>query len=174
MSGTTADLGVYKRLRPGAAGIFTGLVGASTRAEAKARGLKRYFTGKPCKAGHVAERRCCISPSRPCRSLPVLLLSGWCRITASQNDESRPGPGKTGRLAVDLPGMGPTGDSQIVAPPGLWWYASDVSVPSPARQARMGTCLKPGPASPRADTSAAAEHGDREPTCCVDSCGQIT
>lgn len=27
-----------------------------TRAEAKARGLKRYFTGKPCKNGHVDER----------------------------------------------------------------------------------------------------------------------
>lgn len=27
-----------------------------TRAEAKAQGLKRYFTGKPCKHGHVAER----------------------------------------------------------------------------------------------------------------------
>lgn len=27
-----------------------------TRAEAKALGLKRYFTGKPCKRGHVAER----------------------------------------------------------------------------------------------------------------------
>lgn len=27
-----------------------------SRAEAKARGLKRYFTGKPCKHGHVAER----------------------------------------------------------------------------------------------------------------------
>src|SRR5580692_12370085 len=26
-----------------------------TRAEAKRRGLKRYFTGKPCKHGHVAE-----------------------------------------------------------------------------------------------------------------------
>lgn len=28
-----------------------------TRAEAKARGLKRYFNGKPCKHGHVAERQ---------------------------------------------------------------------------------------------------------------------
>jgi hypothetical protein len=28
-----------------------------TRAEAKTRGLKRYFTGKPCKRGHVVERR---------------------------------------------------------------------------------------------------------------------
>lgn len=27
-----------------------------TREEAKARGLKRYFTGKPCERGHVAER----------------------------------------------------------------------------------------------------------------------
>lgn len=34
-----------------------------SRKEAKERGLKRYFTGKPCKYGHVAERRvhgeCC-------------------------------------------------------------------------------------------------------------------
>jgi hypothetical protein len=30
-----------------------------TRADAKARGLKRYFTGKPCKHGHVAERYLC-------------------------------------------------------------------------------------------------------------------
>jgi hypothetical protein len=28
-----------------------------TRAQAKARGLKRYFTGQPCKYGHIAERR---------------------------------------------------------------------------------------------------------------------
>lgn len=27
-----------------------------SRSEAKARGLKRYFSGKPCKRGHVAER----------------------------------------------------------------------------------------------------------------------
>jgi hypothetical protein len=27
-----------------------------TRAKAKARGLKRYFTGKPCCRGHIAER----------------------------------------------------------------------------------------------------------------------
>ena len=27
-----------------------------SRAEAKAQGMKRYFTGKPCKHGHVAER----------------------------------------------------------------------------------------------------------------------
>ena len=28
-----------------------------TRAQAKALGLSRYFTGKPCKHGHVAERK---------------------------------------------------------------------------------------------------------------------
>jgi hypothetical protein len=27
--------------------------------EAKARGLKRYFTGEPCPSGHIAERYCC-------------------------------------------------------------------------------------------------------------------
>jgi hypothetical protein len=28
-----------------------------TRAEAKAQGKKRYFTGKPCRHGHISERR---------------------------------------------------------------------------------------------------------------------
>lgn len=27
-----------------------------TRAQAKAQGLKRYYTGKTCRAGHIAER----------------------------------------------------------------------------------------------------------------------
>jgi hypothetical protein len=27
-----------------------------SKAEAKAKGLRLYFTGKPCKHGHVAER----------------------------------------------------------------------------------------------------------------------
>ena len=38
-----------------------------TRADAKALGLKRYFTGKPCKHGHVAERtmnRICVELNR--------------------------------------------------------------------------------------------------------------
>jgi hypothetical protein len=39
-----------------------------TRAEAKALGLKRYFTGKPCKRGHVCERKaddgCCLECAR--------------------------------------------------------------------------------------------------------------
>jgi hypothetical protein len=28
-----------------------------TRKQAREKGLKRYFTGKPCKRGHVVERR---------------------------------------------------------------------------------------------------------------------
>ena len=28
-----------------------------SRKEAKEQGLKRYFTGKPCKRGHISERR---------------------------------------------------------------------------------------------------------------------
>ena len=49
-----------------------------TRAEAKAKGLTRYFTGKPCKHGHVSERR---------------TLTGYCekcfriKYKANRNDE---------------------------------------------------------------------------------------
>tara|TARA_R110000782_G_C14715834_1_gene403672 strand:- start:6 stop:872 length:867 start_codon:yes stop_codon:yes gene_type:complete len=35
-----------------------------TRKEAREKGLSRYFTGKPCKHGHVAERY--VSHNRPC------------------------------------------------------------------------------------------------------------
>lgn len=35
---------------------YAGLMLVVTRKEARTRGLKRYFTGKPCKHGHVAER----------------------------------------------------------------------------------------------------------------------
>lgn len=40
-----------------------------TRPEATARGLKRYFTGKPCINGHIAER---------------ITSNGWCLACASQ------------------------------------------------------------------------------------------
>jgi hypothetical protein len=40
-----------------------------THADAKAKGLKRYFTGKTCRAGHIAERyastRNCVECARP-------------------------------------------------------------------------------------------------------------
>jgi 5-methylcytosine-specific restriction endonuclease McrA len=45
--------------------LFDGAQEIITRAEAIERGLKRYFTGEPCKYGHVAERLtsrsyCCV------------------------------------------------------------------------------------------------------------------
>ncbi len=39
-----------------------------TRAEAKAQGRARYFTGKPCKRGHVAERYVSIATCVECNS----------------------------------------------------------------------------------------------------------
>ena len=38
-----------------------------TRAEARALGLPRYFTGKPCKRGHVAERYVSVSQCVECK-----------------------------------------------------------------------------------------------------------
>lgn len=61
---------------------LAGLVGASveaapgqglprTRAEALALGLPRYFTGKPCKHGHVADRRVTVGCSECLRQYRV-------------------------------------------------------------------------------------------------------
>jgi len=40
-----------------------------TRAEAKAKGLPNYFTGKPCKNGHIAPRRTVNSGCCACQTL---------------------------------------------------------------------------------------------------------
>lgn len=58
-----------------------------SRRTAEARGLKRYFTGKPCKRGHLAERytsngKCvaCVSP-RTARPFDLVLagqVAWWC------------------------------------------------------------------------------------------------
>lgn len=45
-----------------------------SRKEAKARGLKRYFTGKPCKHGHASER---FTPSKGCRECQRLTNKNW-------------------------------------------------------------------------------------------------
>ena len=45
-----------------------------TRQEAIAQGLKRYFTGKPCKHGHIVERQC---------------SSGACFACAAARDKAR-------------------------------------------------------------------------------------
>ena len=60
-----------------------------TRAEAKERGLKYYFTGKPCAKGHVSERKTvdgyCITCDREARKKRMLL-----RDTISHRKEKKP------------------------------------------------------------------------------------
>ena len=51
-----------------------------SRDEAKAQGLKRYFTGKPCKYGHVVER---YATSKGC----VECASGYYRTQYEANPE---------------------------------------------------------------------------------------
>ncbi len=45
-----------------------GIIGKMTRAEARLLGLRRYFTGKPCKRGHVCERLTCNATCLRCHS----------------------------------------------------------------------------------------------------------
>src|SRR5690606_28784629 len=44
------------------------------RPEARARGLKRYFTGKPCKRGHVSER---LVSSKACVQCALEWQKNW-------------------------------------------------------------------------------------------------
>lgn len=57
-----------------------------TRTEAQAQGLKRYFTGKPCKHGHVAERLA--SNNRCCECHAVRQLTVYHAQTPEQKLES--------------------------------------------------------------------------------------
>lgn len=50
-----------------------------SRQDAKAQGLKRYFTGKPCKFGHVAERFVGCHSCQECKNL--------AQIARYSNDE---------------------------------------------------------------------------------------
>jgi hypothetical protein len=76
------------------------------RAQAKALGLKRYFTGKPCKRGHVAERFVsgpCLECSREWRALnreyfrkrraanPERARESWRRWRAANLEKAREG-----------------------------------------------------------------------------------
>ena len=47
------------------------MVNIRSKSEAKKLGLKYYFTGKPCKYGHVAERRVCNSTCKECHLIAV-------------------------------------------------------------------------------------------------------
>lgn len=93
-----------------------------TRKTATAQGLKRYFTGKPCPRGHVAERlvsgRRCLECSRerdkgryaknPEKERERSLLSGWKRNKYPAPTRPRPdacemcgGPATARRLHLD-------------------------------------------------------------------------
>jgi hypothetical protein len=76
------------------------------RAQAKALGLKRYFTGKPCKHGHVAERFVsgpCLECSREWRAVnreyfrkrraanPERARESWRRWRAANLEKAREG-----------------------------------------------------------------------------------
>lgn len=52
----------------------------TTRADAMAAGLKRYFTGKPCKNGHVAER---LVSNATCLRCAVVIQGGCYRRNPS-------------------------------------------------------------------------------------------
>jgi hypothetical protein len=53
-----------------------------TRAEAKVQGLQRYFTGKPCKRGHIVERR---TSGGNC----VICWAEWCAKHPARMDAYR-------------------------------------------------------------------------------------
>lgn len=56
-----------------------------TEKEARARGLTRYFTGAPCKQGHVAERR--VSDRHCCEC--ERLRKSWANMTPEQKERDR-------------------------------------------------------------------------------------
>ena len=62
-----------------------------SRVDARARGLKRYFTGKPCKKGHFSERKVSTRQCRECdrewRSINSETLSEGKRKWFSDNRE---------------------------------------------------------------------------------------
>jgi hypothetical protein len=64
-----------------------------TRAEAKAQGLKRYFTGVPCPQGHVVERYVSSSACRACIRLKMIAKrrDPSSKIYASYRDKLRTG-----------------------------------------------------------------------------------
>jgi hypothetical protein len=78
-----------------------------TRAQGIGFGLARYFTGKPCKRGHIAERHCpggnCVKCAQMWSDLTVKNGRGryrtaWSRAyhrkRAGMPEPSRPDPGK--------------------------------------------------------------------------------
>jgi hypothetical protein len=64
--GRQAKQGVSSEARTGCGDFWMNLV---TRKSAKAQGLKRYFTGRPCKNGHVDERFTSVSTCLSCADM---------------------------------------------------------------------------------------------------------
>jgi hypothetical protein len=64
-----------------------------SRAEARALGLKRYFTGEPCKHGHVAERwvsgRVCVECARGWRAANLEKERERDRLKRAANPQKR-------------------------------------------------------------------------------------
>ena len=65
-----------------------------SREEAKALGLKRYFTGKPCKHGHLAQRKvsnteCVVCAAAVCRNYYANNKEYHFRKTARYREENR-------------------------------------------------------------------------------------
>ncbi|MBB3017682.1 hypothetical protein FHR70_000722 [Microvirga lupini] len=55
-----------------------------SRAEAREQGLKRYFTGAPCKRGHIDER---FTASTRCVSCNAIICAGWKAGNKDLKDE---------------------------------------------------------------------------------------
>src|SRR5580765_1516984 len=71
---------------PKAAGYLPYTGSIVTRAEARAAGAKRYFTGKPCKRGHISEYYTNISQCIVCSRLQTY---EWLARNPERWDESR-------------------------------------------------------------------------------------
>lgn len=73
---------------------FTGgLMNIISCKEAKAQGLKRYFTGKPCKRGHIAERHvsggCVVCSAEDCKSYYAQDPQKYMQGTADYRERNR-------------------------------------------------------------------------------------
>ena len=65
-SNPAQDIAVDEHQTTGAVTAAAPVPEIISREEARAKGLKRYFTGEPCKHGHVAERRVCTTQCLEC------------------------------------------------------------------------------------------------------------
>jgi hypothetical protein len=112
-----------------------------SRVEAKALGLKRFFTGKPCRHGHVAERLvtyACMECERVRARLhyaknKVRILSERAAKRQAYNIVYQdPAPSRARRASIEIPG------AIHSAPPISNQGAATQQSPSPRAQCRSG------------------------------------